>query len=111
MRPSKFIIPVAGVALFLFSSCNKNDDGPLGLGAGCGYTWSVRVADELTALSEAASNYAQDSTQANCEAYKKAFNDYLDEAEDVKPCVPADEKDDFQRNIDDARKELDELPC
>lgn len=110
MKKSTFLI-VLGTFLFLTLSCSKNDDGPLGLGGGCGYVWSVRIADEVLALTSAATAYSQDSTQANCEAYKKAYQDYLDEAEDIKPCVPADEKDDFQRNIDDARKELDDLPC
>ena len=104
MRPSKFIIPVASAALFLISSCNKNDDGPLGLGAGCGYTWSVRVADELTALSEAASNYAQDSTQANCEAYKKAGREDLlkkeqEEISIINNFLPKQMSDEETKNI------------
>lgn len=97
--------------LVVFSSCSKDDKGPLGLGGGCAYTWSVRIADEVLVLTNAATAYSQDSTQANCEAYKKAYQNYLNEAEDIKSCVPADEKDDFQQNIDDARKELDDLPC
>jgi|SRR5690606_40887170 len=112
MKPSKFSIPIAFAALLVFSSCSKDDDaGPLGLGGGCAYTWSVRIADEITALGEAASAYSQDPSKANCEAYKKAYNDYLDEAEDIKPCVPAGEKDEFQKSIDEARQELNNLQC
>lgn len=90
-------------------SCAKDGDGLLG--GGCGYVWSVRIADEVLALTDVATAYSQDSTQANCESYKKAYQDYLDAAEDVKACVPADEKSDFQQDIDDARDELDNLPC
>ena len=109
MKISNLLVS-ASVLTIILSSCAKKDDGPLGAG-GCGYTWSVRLSDEAAELSQAASAYAQDTSQANCEAYKKAYLDYLDEAEDIKACVPASEKDDFQQGIDDARKELDDLPC
>lgn len=106
----KITLAAAISAFMIVTSCSKDGDGPLGA-AGCGYVWSVRIADEILALSEAASAYSQDSSQVNCEAYKKAYQDYLDEAEDIKPCVPSDEKDDFQQGIDDARDELNDLPC
>ncbi len=111
MNFSKITLPVFGISLLVFSGCSKDDDGPLGLGGACGFTWSVRIADEITALSQAASEYSQDSSQAKCLDYKKAYNDYLDEAEDIKSCVPAADKDDFQDSIDEARAELNKLPC
>lgn len=111
MKLLKFTIPVICISFLVLSSCSKDDDSPLGLGAGCGYLWSVRIADEITALSQAASAYSQDSSQAKCLEFKKAYNNYLDEAEDIKACVPVDDKDDFQKDIDEARAELNDLPC
>lgn len=111
MKFSKFIIPGICISVIAISgSCAKKDKSPLGLG-GCGYTWSLEIADESIALSQAASAFASDSSNANCLKYKKAYQDYLDEAEDIKSCVPAADKDDFQKSIDDARDELNDLPC
>ena len=107
-----YVLATAFCLMLVAPGCSKDDDNsPLGLGAGCGYAWSVRIADEAQALSAAAQAYGQDPTTENCEAYRKAYQDYLDEAEDIKPCVPAGEKDDFQDNIDEAREELNKLQC
>lgn len=89
--------------LFLTSACKENTP------VTCNY--SQELQDESTALSNAAATYAQDQTAANCEAYRQAFLDYLEEAEKLDNCVLGSQRTEYQQAIDGAKASLDALTC
>lgn len=89
--------------LFLSISCRET--APVT----CSYT--QELADESTALSNAATAYGTDPTSANCEAYRQAFLDYLDEADRLDDCVIGAERDAYRQAVDDARMSLEALAC
>ncbi|MEL6256588.1 MAG: hypothetical protein AAFR87_31595 [Bacteroidota bacterium] len=89
--------------LFLGISCRANDP------VGCSFT--VELDEEVTDLTNAASVYAQDPTPTNCEAYKQAYRNYLDEAEKLDNCVLGADRTAYRQAIDDAQASLDALTC
>jgi hypothetical protein len=96
------------VALIAVTSCNKTNNG----GPCRGYvSWALSIQAETTALGLAASAYGQDPSEANCRAYKQAYEDYIDALESQSSCVPGDQRSDFNDSLDDARQELNDLPC
>ena len=74
-------------------------------------SFAVELEDEAAALSAAASAYGQDQSTANCEAYRDAFRDYLDEAEKLDDCVIGSERAAYRQAIDDTQASLDALTC
>lgn len=96
-------------AFTISSACSKDNPGPAGCAAN--FNYAVELQTEATNLSNAASAYAQDQSTANCNAYKDAYQDYLDAAEDVDLCVPTGDRAAYQAAIDEARNELNNLQC
>lgn len=105
----KFFAFLMLISLGTTMACSKDSAGPAGCGAS--YNWSVEIQAEGNALGVAASAYAQDPTTENCNAYKAAYQDYLDAAEDIDNCVPSADRAAYQAAIDDARDNLDALTC
>jgi hypothetical protein len=71
---------------------------------------------ELSMLSgdlfAAAFAYGFDPSPENCEAYKDALDEYLNEAEKYESCAEdAGELKEFREALDEARAELDQLEC
>lgn len=99
------------IALSLLSTlaCSKDNPGPGGCAAN--FNYAVELQDESSALSAAASAYGNDPSTANCNAFKAAYQDYLDAAEDIRPCVLQADLSAYQAAIDDARDDLDDLTC
>ena len=105
MKTLKNLSIIAFLLLSLSAiSCNQTNNPVT-----CSY--AVELQDEATALSNAASAYGQDPTTANCEAYRQAFLDYLDEAEKLDDCVVASERAAYRQAIDDTQASLDALTC
>lgn len=91
------------------TSCKKDDSGPGGCAAN--FNYGVELQAEATALTNAATAYANDQSTANCNAYKAAANAYIDAAEDVEDCVPNVDKAAFQQSIDAARANIAGITC
>jgi len=89
--------------LFLTNACKENTP------VSCNYAQELQ--DESTNLSNAATTYGQDPTAANCEAYRQAFLDYLDEADKLDNCVLGTQRDAYRQAVDGARASLDALTC
>tara|TARA_R110002096_G_scaffold284566_3_gene478574 strand:+ start:367 stop:699 length:333 start_codon:yes stop_codon:yes gene_type:complete len=103
------LIGLSVFALSIITACNKDNDND---GPCRGYVnWSLSVSDEAAALSAAASAYGQDPSSANCVKYKEAYNDYIDALDSQSNCVPASQRAAFDQSLDDARDELNNLPC
>lgn len=102
------ILLFSSIVLF---SCKDDDDNDNGL---CGNNWSpaVELESEITALSDAITVYSNDPTVQNCEAYKAAFQDYLNAIVSWEECyVHIGQQEQWQQDIDEAQADLDELEC
>ena len=93
-------------SLFLLTSCD--DDSA----CADNFNFSAEVADEFSALNDAAVAYGQDQSPENCNAYKSAATDYLDAMEELKSCAQiAGQGTAYQQAIDSAQAEVDTLMC
>lgn len=93
-------------ALFFVTSCD--DDSA----CADNFNFATEVAEELTALNDAAVAYGQDQSPENCNAYKTAATDYLDALEDLKSCAEiAGQGTAYQQAIDSTQAEVDALMC
>jgi len=90
---------------FVFSC--KNDDDP----QGCNY--ATETQDELNALEDAAAAWGADSSNpAKCQAYKDAWQAYLNELEDHIECATVNgQQDELQDAIDQNQAALDQFQC
>lgn len=96
------------VVIFLSQvSCKKDDSDP----GYCGSTWSTQLSDESTALSNAITVYATSPTTENCNAYKAAYQNYLDALKPFKDCTgyTAAQKNDLENAIAQAESEISTL--
>jgi hypothetical protein len=100
---------LAGLLLFLVSfnySC-KDDDDP----SGCDYV--TETQDELNAVTAASDAWLADPTNsAKCQAYKDAYQAYLDELQDHTSCAAAaGQQGQLQDAINSAQASLNQLQC
>jgi hypothetical protein len=101
----RLLLCVSVAGLLVFSSCKKDDDP-----SGCNYV--TETQDELDALTAAATAYGNDPTPANCQAYKVAYQAYLNELEDHVSCAAlSGQQNELQSAIDSAQASLDQLQC
>lgn len=94
---------VVGLASF---SCRKS-------AAPCNtFGWSFEAQDEIVRLSEASQAYSNDPSSANCEAYRKAYLDYIDSLRGWERCLssPA-ERESWQEELDEAERDVMDLQC
>ena len=105
------ILLLAFAAMVSCKEEKKDDNNTPNNNVGCNYVWSERLADEAAALSQAASAYASDPTTANCEAYRQALLDYLNEADNVIDCVPQASLAQYQQAVDAAKASANSLQC
>ena len=94
---------------FLLLSCSGN-----GVDERCGEAWdpSSELNDELNAVVDAATLFGQDPSKENCEAYKAAYQDYLDELNEWKDCYyNAGLEAQFNQSLSDAQDDLNAINC
>ncbi len=96
---TQLLIVFCFVALF---SCGTKDD------PGCSTAWTTELQNEVSALSAAASAYAQDQSSANCTSYKNAYKAYLDGLNSFSSCslITGQMKIALDAAIKDAQDEL-----
>ena len=99
-----FLIVVSFLGI---GSCKKKATDP----DYCGSAWATQVSAEITALSAAAQAYATEQTPANCNAYKTAYQNYLDALKPFADCAAwtAQEKSDLQDAINEAEQDISTL--
>ena len=99
-----FLIIVSFIGI---GSCKKEITDP----AFCGTAWSLQLTDELTALTNAAMAYSSDPTPTTCNAYKTAYQGYLDALKPFLDCSAwtAAEKADLEEEIADAEADISTL--
>ena len=88
------------------NGCKKDDDP-----VGCNY--AAEVQDEADALTAAATAYSNDPTNtAKCQAYKNAFQDYLNALEDHVDCAAINgQQAELQSAIDQAQASVNAIQC
>lgn len=96
------------VCFVLFVACNKDDND---VDTCAGFVYGEEIADEAQALSEAAIAYGQNATPETCQAYKEAFQDYIDELQHYENCIPASDHDQWEQSLEEAEQDLKELNC
>ena len=95
------------VSFLGMGSCKKKTTDP----DYCGTARATQLSAEVNALSVAAQNYGTNPTTENCNAFKAAYQEYLDALEPFTNCTAwtAEQKNDLQDEIDEAEAELSTL--
>jgi hypothetical protein len=99
-----FLIVVTFLGL---GSCKKKATDP----DYCSTSWATQLSSEVNALSTAAQTYASNPTTATCNAYKTAYQNYLDALEPFGDCAlwTAQQKTELQDAINAAQQEINTL--
>ncbi len=69
------------------------------------------LADETDAVNDALEAYVTSPTDENCNDYKDAINDFIDELQKFRECVPAEDLADWDESISDAEDTLAGVVC
>lgn len=99
---------------FSLISCGDDDDGGGGniyTGPNCYSSWANAYSQSIQQMSQAAQNYAMDQTTANCNAYKDAYQQFLNDVKPYQNCgaIPVTERQEFIEQIEEAEEEIDDL--
>lgn len=88
-------------------SCKKKATDP----DYCTSGWTTQVSTQINAVSAAAQTYASDPTPANCNAYKAAYQNYLNALEPFVDCAAwsGQQKSELQDAIDEAQLQINTL--
>lgn len=111
MRTKLLLVSCATLLLIVANGCSKtNPLNPLG---GCfgGGVWSENIINETNALVAAGQAYEDDPTEANCNNYKAAAEDYLNALKGVATCVPGASKADYDQAVAEAKADLEKEGC
>lgn len=107
----KKIISMSVFVLFVIYisqiSCKKAASDP----SNCGTAWSTQVSAELTAVTNAATVYANSPTPANCLSYKTAYQNYLNAIKPFSKCsaYTSAQKTELENAIAQAESEISTL--
>ena len=96
--------------LFMLSSCSKNG----GLDRRCENNWTpnAELQDEIQAVIDAAVKFGEDPTTENCNAYKEAALEYLDEIKEWEECyIFIGQGQEYQDAIEDAERDVENIDC
>ncbi len=98
-----FIIVFCSLGLL---SCSKKSDPVT-----CSIAWSTELQDEVNAISNAATDYANDQSIANCNAYKAAFQAYINALKPYRNCaaLTGQNRFEFEAALSNAEESLDTL--
>jgi hypothetical protein len=66
----------------LFTFCGKD-----GVGNNCSNNFGTQFQSDLNAISAASTAYGNDQSQANCNALKAAYQNYVDNLRDWEECA------------------------
>lgn len=108
----KNFLYLALVAFTLFATgCGSDDDGPSGPAFCTDQAFSQAVSDAVNNLSSAAQAYANDQSTANCNAYKQAALDYLNEVKRFENCATIGQRQDFRDALQQAEDNVNMTLC
>jgi len=91
------------------TGCGKDDPAtPLGCNS---QAFGEALSNVIMRLGDASVLYANDQTTANCNAYKQASRDYINEIEQFADCAGFGDTEEYRNSLRDARFELDTIDC
>ncbi len=99
------------VLLLITTGCGGDDDGISGPAFCTDQAFSQAVSDAVNNLAAAAQNYANDQSTANCEAYKQAARDYLEEVKRFESCATIGQRQEFRDALQDAEDNVNMTLC
>jgi hypothetical protein len=99
-----FLIVVSFLGI---GSCKKKATDP----DYCATSWATKLSTEINAVSAAALTYSNDPTTPNCNAFKAAYQKYLDALKPFGNCAAWTEqqKNDLQDAISEAEQDISTL--
>lgn len=101
-----FVITTFGLTT---SSCGGSDN-PIGAATGCG-SWANDIESATSKYFDAATNYANDATSANCKKYKDADLDYVKVYKNISKCIPGASKQVYEQALNDLQTEMNNINC
>lgn len=92
---------------------DKDGDGDGKNNNPCSTAWAISTSAESQAVSSAALAYGSDQSQENCQAYKNAFQDYLNALKEFEDCseLSTQDRQSLQSSIAQAQSGLNGLDC
>jgi hypothetical protein len=108
MKAFQKVLLVAVVSFAALFACKK--DNPVDPCAD--FNFQTSLQSETNALTAAATAYGMNPTTENCNAYRNAFQTYLNAASDLQDCAnKSGQGEEFQQAINNAQASLDSLQC
>jgi len=92
------------LTLFI-TGCSKDGDGGL---APCSTAWATDLQGELTAVINAGAAFGADPSDANCNAYKAAYQDYINALKPYGNCatLTGQNRTDWQQAVAEAEADV-----
>ena len=86
------------------TSCSKDGDGI----APCTTAWATDLQSELTAVINAGTAYGTDQSDANCNAYKSAYQNYINALKPYGNCatLTGQNRTDWQKALSEAEADV-----
>lgn len=98
--------------LGLFSSCGDDEDDAVVDCANANATFATAFSEELNNINEVSTEYAMNPTTENCNAFKNAYNDYLDAIEAYEDCArEAGQLAEWNQALAETREALNDIEC
>ena len=90
------------ICLLVLFSCKKDDP------VACSVAWATDLQAELSAVSLATSAYYTEQTEANCNALKAAYQDYIDALKPYGNCatLTGQDRTDWQNTLNEAEADI-----
>ncbi len=109
MHYKMFSAYLAISACMTFSSCDKDGDGNNNTCA----NWAADTQDETNAVTAAAQAYGANPTTANCNAFKDAYQSYIDAMEGHRNCagLAGQARADWEAALNAAQTSLNNMSC
>ena len=94
-------------------SCGDDDDadGNVFTGPNCYNAWASVYNQSIQTMSQAAQAYGMNPSEENCNAFKAAYQNFLDDVRPFQNCaaISGEERQQFLEQIEEAEEEIDDL--
>ena len=112
MNSLKFLCVAFLFSSLLISCGGDDDDGSSNVDCNSSLAVNQAISDEVDAISNAVSAFANDPSSSNCDALKAAYNEYIDALKDLLDCAEqAGAGSDFLLALSTAESSIDGLIC
>jgi len=109
IKKTTIIIFFSMLMIFGLTSCGGSDN-PIGAATGCS-SWANEIESATNKYLDAATNYSNDATSANCKKYKDAGLNYVKVYKNITKCIPGASKNFYEQALNDLNDEINSLNC